>query len=109
MKRVISLVLVLLLVLGLGMAAAGCKSSGAKEDEGGKYGDSIPGGVGDVSEEVLAALTESGNIKTYSCHVDPGTGKSENAVLHALSRIDGAGRHLKWCQQLLYCSERKRR
>ena len=77
MKRVLSLVLVLLLVCALGLTAAGCKSNGTKDDEGGKYGDAIPGGVGDVSEEVLAALTNSGDITVYSCHFNPGTDDTE--------------------------------
>ena len=41
MKRVFSLVLVLLLVCALGLTAAGCKSSGGNDDEGGKYGYEI--------------------------------------------------------------------
>ena len=67
MKRILSLVLVLILVLALGITAAGCASTGGSDtDDGGKYADKIPGGVGDVSEEVLAALTESGSITVYS-------------------------------------------
>ncbi len=77
MKRVFSLVLVLILVCALGITAAGCKSSGGNDDDGGKYADKIPGGVGNVSKEVLAALTESGNIVAYSCHVG-GNGESES-------------------------------
>ena len=78
MKRVFSLVLVLLLVCALGLTAAGCKSSGGNDDEGGKYSDKIPGGVGDVSEEVLAALQESGNIVIYSCHASAGNDETES-------------------------------
>ena len=67
MKRILSLVLALALVLALGITAAGCASTNNNEEEaGGKYSDKIPGGVGDVSEEVLAALTESGTITVYS-------------------------------------------
>ena len=79
MKKAISLVLVLILVFALGITATGCKSTNEKPDEGGKYADKIPGGVGDVSEEVLAALTESGNIVAYSCHVNAGTSDTANA------------------------------
>ena len=78
MKRVLSLVLVLILVCALGITAAGCKSSGAADDDGGKYADKIPGGVGNVSEEVLAALTESGNIVVYSCHIAAGNDETES-------------------------------
>ena len=78
MKRVISIALVLLLVLALGVTAAGCKSTGGKETDAGKYGDAIPGGVGDVSAEVLEALMNSGNIVAYSCHVPAGNDESAN-------------------------------
>ncbi len=69
MKKVFSLVLVFVLVCALGMMAVGCNTGETATENGGKYSDEIPGGVGNVSEEVLAALSNSGTIRVYSCHL----------------------------------------
>ncbi len=69
MKKLFSMLLIVVLVCALGVIATGCNASSPSTDEGGKYSDAIPGGVGDVSEEVLAALSDSGKIKVYSCHL----------------------------------------
>lgn len=66
MKRIISLLLVLVMIFALGVMAAGCKSSGAhNEGNTGKYGQDVPGGVGDVSAETLEALSNSGTVTIY--------------------------------------------
>lgn len=71
LKKMISLVLVALLVCALGITAAGCKgSSGDKQDSAFGEGQ-IPGGVADVSEEVLQALSESGNVLVYTNSKEP--------------------------------------
>ena len=68
MKRVLSLILVVVLALSVLLVSASCASTGDKgdKDAGGKYGNDIPGGVGDVSAEVLEALSESGTISVYN-------------------------------------------
>ena len=66
-KRVFSCLIVLMLICALGLTAAGCKSSSVNsEDDGNSMGDLIPGGVGDVSAEVLEALSNSGEISVYT-------------------------------------------
>lgn len=77
-KRLLSCLLVLLLVCSLGIAAAGCKSSEVNANDDGKYVDKIPGGVGDVSEKILAALTESGSVTVYGCHLGPDSGEGDS-------------------------------
>ncbi len=68
MKRLLSLLLVLLVAFSIFMVATGCAESEQKDNatNGGKYGNDIPGGVGEVSAEVLEALSESGTIKVYN-------------------------------------------
>ena len=65
MKKVISIMLLIVMILALGISATGCKSTtgddGAKSD----FDGAIPGGTADVSEEVLAALQNSGKISLY--------------------------------------------
>ncbi len=78
MKKVLSLILVLVLVCALGIMATGCNPGETATEDGGKYSNEIPGGVGDLSEEVLAALSDSGKIRVYSCHLaGDATAKSE--------------------------------
>lgn len=55
----------LVLVLALGISAASCQTSGSGDNGGGKYTDVVPGGVDEVSAEVIEALTKSGTVKTY--------------------------------------------
>ncbi len=47
---------------------ASCKSNSGDENDGnvGQFADQIPGGVGDVSAETLAALSDSGEVCVYS-------------------------------------------
>ncbi len=65
MKKVISLLVLIVMVLAIGAVASGCKSTIDDEDGTGSYADAIPGGVGDVSQEVLDALTMPTSISTY--------------------------------------------
>lgn len=65
MKRVISLLLMLVLVLAMGLCASSCASTGTEDTQSGDYADYIPGGVGEVSPEVLEALTNSGTVSSY--------------------------------------------
>ena len=62
MKRLVSLMLLILLVM---TAFAGCASGGADTADNGKYGNETPGGVGDVSTEILEALANSGTVSVY--------------------------------------------
>ncbi|MBQ2703972.1 MAG: carbohydrate ABC transporter substrate-binding protein [Clostridia bacterium] len=78
MKKVISLLLILVLVVAMGICAAGCKSTGEKQDEGGKFADKIPGGSADVSAEVLEALTNSGSVSSYVFGTDDTAGRPAN-------------------------------
>ena len=68
MKRIISLVLVLVLALSLGVVATGCASTAGSDDKGGsgQFGDAVPGGVGDVSAEMLEAFSNSGTVSVYT-------------------------------------------
>ncbi len=65
MKRVISLLVLTALVLALGVTAAGCKGEATGNNDGGQYENAIPGGVGDVSQEVIEALTMETEISMY--------------------------------------------
>jgi len=65
MKRIISLLMIFGLAMAMGVCAAGCTSTGEKQDDGGKFADKIPGGTTDVSAEVLEALTNSGTVSSY--------------------------------------------
>lgn len=65
MKRVISIFVLVAMVLALGVAASGCKSAQNGGEATGSYSDAIPGGVGDVSQEVLEALTKETSISAY--------------------------------------------
>jgi len=68
MKKVISLVLVLVLALSLFLVATGCASNSddGDKDSNGKYANDIPGGVGDVSAEMLEAFSNSGSVSVYN-------------------------------------------
>ena len=68
MKRIISLVLVLLLALSLFLVATGCASTANSDNKGGngQFGDAVPGGVGDVSAEMLEAFSNSGTVSVYT-------------------------------------------
>ncbi len=65
MKKAISILLLVVMVLALGVAATGCKSEANSDGPANDFGDAIPGGTADVSEEVLAALQKSGEISLY--------------------------------------------
>ena len=61
------MVIVLALVCALGITAAGCASSGDNtQADANDNANLIPGGVADVSEEVLAALSNSGHVNVYT-------------------------------------------
>ena len=65
MKRVISALILAAFVLTLS-AAAGCKSTDSGNDASATYqGDVIPGGTAEVTQDVMDALQNSGNVSTY--------------------------------------------
>lgn len=72
MKKIFSLILVLVFALSVFAVAAGCASSeaGNDGDKQGQFGGDIPGGVGDVSAEVLEALSNSGTVSVYTFEED---------------------------------------
>ncbi len=65
MKRIFALFVVVLLVCSLAVVATGCKGSSQSDDATNLPNDLVPGGVANVSEEVLAALSDSGTVKIY--------------------------------------------
>ena len=66
-KRIISLLLTVVLVCALALTAAGCKTGGGGDQDSGKnMSDLVPGGVADVSAEMLEALSNSGNVSVYT-------------------------------------------
>lgn len=66
MKRILSVFVLLALVVALCASASSCKgtsdSTGIRD---GEYADNVPGGVADVSAEMLKAFSESGTVKVY--------------------------------------------
>ncbi len=75
MKRIISVLLMLVLVLAMGLCASSCASTETNDDKTGDYADYIPGGVGEVSPEVLEALTNSGTVTSYVYTEDDTAGR----------------------------------
>ncbi len=65
MKKVLSVLLMLVLVFALCITATSCQTSETSKEETGDFSNYIPGGVEDVSEEVLQALTQSGTVTSY--------------------------------------------
>ncbi len=65
MKRILAFLVITILVCSLAVAATGCKGSSSGDDTASLPSDLIPGGVANVSEEVLAALSESGTVSIY--------------------------------------------
>ncbi len=74
MKRIVSVLILAVLVLSL-FAVVGCSSTGDNGDDTGYTGNTIPGGMADVSEEVLEALQNSGEVKVYTFGDDMETTK----------------------------------
>ncbi len=68
MKKILSLALVLIMAFSVFVAATGCSSSqnDGAADKGGEFSNDIPGGVGNVSAEMLEALSNSGTISVYN-------------------------------------------
>lgn len=64
MKRILSVFVMLVLVLSFAAMATGCPAK-AEPGPSGKFDNIIPGGVYDVSQEVLEALVDSGTVSTY--------------------------------------------
>ncbi|MBQ2704584.1 MAG: extracellular solute-binding protein [Clostridia bacterium] len=65
-KRAFSLILVLVLICALAITATGCKTADVNTDDDKNMGDLVPGGVANVSAEVLEALSSSGDVTVYT-------------------------------------------
>ncbi len=66
MKKVVSMLVLIVMVLALGISATGCKTAAGNTDANqGQYKNAIPGGVGDVSQDVMEALTMPTKISMY--------------------------------------------
>ena len=56
----------LVLICALAITATGCKTADVNTDDDKNMGDLIPGGVANVSAEVLEALSSSGDVTVYT-------------------------------------------
>ena len=65
-KRAISCIVVVILICSLAIVATGCKSADVNTDDDKNMGDLVPGGVANVSAEVLEALSNSGDVMIYT-------------------------------------------
>jgi len=65
-KRAFSCFIVLALICALAITATGCKTANVNSEDGKNMGDLVPGGVADVSAEVLEALSNSGEVSVYT-------------------------------------------
>ncbi len=65
MKKAISLFILVVLTVSL-FSVIGCSSTADNGENGGFTGNTIPGGIADVSQETLEALQKSGKVKVYT-------------------------------------------
>ena len=70
-KKVFSFFICVVMTLSICTVFSACKSSAQNTDVDSAYNtDMIPGGVADISEEVLAALSDSGEVTVYEFGVE---------------------------------------
>ena len=101
MKKIVSVMIAAVLAAAMAVSAAGCKSTSNVNDNqsAGKYGDVIPGGVSGLSEEVLTALSDSGNISVYSFDTEGSESESENNFIEYFNEVYGGTvtkRYIQW-------------
>ncbi len=101
MKKIISMIIITVLVCSLCLCATSCKSTdGDKPEETFSLAGDIPGGVADVSAEVMEALRNSGDISVYSYASEKdGPSNYEKAFQTYFSEIYGGNlvyAHKQW-------------
>lgn len=73
MKRIISLIVALVMICAIGVTAAGCNKSGGngKTTSGSNKlaASGVPAGLEGVTEDEIAALTNTGKVTVYDCLV----------------------------------------